>query len=123
MVVINFHHFQRISSVIAEEDSVGQHDCPHIHFHGSLASGEWLHTSTDSRQGKIKEKSSKSTSSKKCNLNKKQIKIEFDVSGSPQAIYVREKECDEWSVSTLGIDSSLKNMRIAVSTPILSGGF
>lgn len=122
MVVINFHHFQRISSLIAEED-LGQHDCRNIHFHGSLASGEWLHTSTDSRQGKIKEKSCRSTSSKKKKLNKKQTKIEFDASGSPQAIYVREKECDEWSVSTLGIDSSLKNMRIAISTPILSGGF
>lgn len=121
MVVINFHHIQTMPFVIAEEDLVGIHDSPHLR--GSLASGEWLQSPKDAHQCKTKEKSSKCTGSRKSKSNKKQAKIEFDVSGSPQAIYVRENECDEWSVSTLGVDSSLKKMRIAVSTPILSGGF
>lgn len=114
MVVINFHHIQAVSSVIDQEVLVGHHESPHLH--GSLASGEWLQTSKDAHQGKTKEKSSKCTGSKKSEPTTKQTKI-------PQAIYVRENECDEWSVSTLGVDSSLRKMRIAVSTPILKGGF
>jgi hypothetical protein len=132
MVLINFHFIQDNDTITPAKD---KHNHRVAAPQGTLAAGEWFPVETLVRNGTGTTKSSTlapimETLNRDCDSftvprRNHEARIDFDMNGSPEFIFLRDCDCDcesdDWSMSTLGRGSD--RYSLILTTPMMTGTF
>jgi len=131
MVLVNLHFIQDNDAITP---AMNKDNSRVAVPQGTLAAGEWFPAETLVRNGTGTTKASKlppirETPNRDCDSitvprRNHEARIDFDMSGSPEFIFLRDNDCksDEWSISTLGRSDSCRYSLI-LTTPMMTGTF
>jgi len=124
MVFINFFYY------IHEKDAVTpkKKSASSRELQGSLVSGEWFPATDLERNGTSTTKDSIASPQvfdRAIPIRNHQARIDFDMNGSPECIFIKDSDCDkdDWSVSTIGRSTTRRFSFKPVTTPIVKGTF